>query len=265
MFERTHPKLAELFGLMRRRGLLDLETRAGKAGGGFCTAFPAFGVPFVFANFNGTRGDVEVFTHEMGHAFQSWCSLDRFPLECIWGTAETGEVHSMSLEFLTWPQMERFFGADAPRFRRAHLLGALHLLPYAAAVDHFQHLVYERPEASAAQRHAFWREMEREYLPWREYGDVAHPASGAFWQRQLHVYQLPFYYIDYALAQVCALQFWLRSRRDFAEAIEAYVKLCSRGGEAPFRQLTRDAGLSSPFEPGSLAGILEHAGSVLGV
>jgi M3 family oligoendopeptidase len=264
MFEHVHPRLAELFGVMRRRGLLDLETRAGKAGGGFCTSFPEYGVPFIFANFNGTKGDVEVFTHEMGHAFQSWCSRDRFPLENLWPTAESCEIHSMSLEFLTWPQMEKFFGADAARFRSAHLQGALHLLPYAAAVDHFQHLVYEQPQAGAAQRHALWREMEREYLPWREYGDVAYPARGAFWQRQLHIYQLPFYYIDYALAQVCALQFWLRARERFEAAIDAYVKLCSRGGEAPFRQLTRDAGLRNPFDPGALSGIIDSAAAVLG-
>jgi M3 family oligoendopeptidase len=165
----------------------------------------------------------------------------------------------MSLEFLTMPHMERFFGDDAERFRRIHLTESLLFLPYGCAVDHFQHEIYARPEMTPAERHAVWREMERTYLPWRDWGDLAHPARGGRWQYQRHIYLSPFYYIDYVLAQTCALQFWVRAESDRAGAMKDYVALCKRGGEAPFQALARSAGLTSPFDAGCLAGVVARA------
>ena len=259
MFDALGGGFGDFYGLMRRRRMLDLDARDGKAAGGFCIDFPSVGMPFVFANFNGTKGDVEVFTHEMGHAFQGYQGRTQPLLEYMWPTAEACEVHSMSLEFLTWPHMERFFGDSADDFRRMHLEGALAAVAHVTMIDHFQHLVYASPDATTEERHAMWREMERTYLPERDWGDLARPAAGAGWQRVLHVYRYPFYSIDYALAQVCALQFWVRSRRDFGEALHAYVGLCKRAGEAPFQELVRSAGLVSPFERGCLAEALEEA------
>jgi len=257
--------LDAFFSLMCERGLTDLKTRQGKAGGGFCTNFPDHGVPYIFANFNGTKGDVEVFTHEMGHAFQSYMSREQFPVEYLWPTAESCEIHSMSLEYLTWPHMEKFFGDDADRFRRIHLTSSLLFLPYGVAIDHFQHLVYASPEASPAERHAMWREMEKKYLPWRNYGGNEQGERGAMWQRQMHVYLCPFYYIDYTLAEICALQFWVRSESDPAEALESYVALCARGGDAPFQELARSAGLVSPFAEGCLTDVVAKARKALGI
>ena len=191
---------------------------------------------------------------------------ENFPIDYLWPTAEACEIHSMGLEFLTWPQMDRFFGSgDGDRFRAIHLEESLLFLPYGVAIDHFQHKVYENPDATPAERHAMWQEMERTYLPWRDYGDLARPGEGGFWQVQLHVYRYPFYYIDYTLAQTCALQFWKRSEEDFAEAMEAYVALCRRGGEAPFQELVKGAGLISPFEPGCLSDVVTHARERMGV
>ena len=263
MFDAMGSGLGEFFGLMEGGGFLDLKSRQGKAGGGFCTSFPTVGMPFVFANFNGTKGDVEVFTHEIGHAFQNYSSRGHRPLDYVWPTLESCEIHSMSLEFLTWPHMERFFGDDAERFRRVHLTESLMFLPYGTAVDHFQHEVYEHPEATPAERHAMWRRMEEMYLPWRRWGDLGHPAQGGRWQLQRHVYLNPFYYIDYVLAQTCALQFLARARRDEAEAMSAYVGLCARGGEAPFQQLAKGAGLTSPFDDGCLAAVVGEARELL--
>lgn len=263
MFDSMGGGLDAFFRLMCERGLIDLETRQGKAGGGFCTGFPDHGVPFIFANFNGTKGDVEVFTHEMGHAFQSYMSRDQFPVEYLWPTAESCEIHSMSLEYLTWPYMDKFFGDDADRFRRIHLTSSLLFLPYGVAIDHFQHLVYASPDASPEERNAMWREMERTYLPWRRYGGQEQGERGAMWQRQLHVYLYPFYYVDYTLAEICALQFWVRSEADPAEALEAYVALCMRGGEAPFQELVRSADLVSPFSEGCLTDVLTKARAAL--
>jgi M3 family oligoendopeptidase len=265
MFDALGGGLDDFFRLMTRSRLMDLKNREGKAGGGFCTSFPTHGVPYIFANFNGTKGDVEVFTHEMGHAFQAYESRGQRLLDYLWPTFESCEIHSMSLEFLTGPQMDKFFGDDAERFRRIHLAQSLLFIPYGVAVDHFQHLVYARPEATPAERHAMWQEMERMYLPWRDYGDLPHVPQGGFWQFQRHIYLMPFYYIDYTLAQTCALQFWVRSRRNFREAMEAYVALCRRGGEAPFQQLARSAGLKSPFETGGLAEVVAQARAALEV
>lgn len=252
MFAKVGPEIAEFFQLMDTRGLMDLKNREGKAPGGFCTGFPEYETPYIYANFNGTKGDVEVFTHEMGHAFQCWQSRKQPLVEYLWPTYESCEIHSMGLEFLTWPQMDLFFGSDGDRFRRIHLEQALLFIPYGVAVDHFQHLVYAKPEATADERHAMWQTVERMYLPWRNYGDLPHVSTGGAWQFQRHIYLSPFYYIDYTLAQTCALQLWVRSRKDYAGTIRDYTKLCGRGGEAPFQELARSTGLTSPFADGCL-------------
>lgn len=259
MFDDMGYGLGEFFRLMTEKGLMDLKSREGKAGGGFCTSFPTWGVPFIFANFNGTKGDVEVFTHEMGHAFQSYSSRNQKLNDYHWPTHESAEIHSMSLEFMTWPWMDRFFKDDAARFQRVHLIGSLMFIPYGTAVDHFQHLVYARPDATMAQRHEMWREMEKTYLPWRDAGDLPHVPEGGFWQQQRHIYLSPFYYIDYVLAQICALQFWVKADENRPQAMQDYVKLCARGGEAPFRELATGAGLRSPFEQGCLSAVVAKA------
>ncbi|MDQ3943852.1 MAG: M3 family oligoendopeptidase [Actinomycetota bacterium] len=257
-------ELGPFFRQMDDGGFLDLTDRKGKAGGGFCTSFPTHGMPFVYANFNGTQGDVEVFTHEMGHAFQCYQSRSLALIDYLWPTYESAEIHSMSLEFLTGPHMERFFGDDAGRFRQVHLTEALAArLPYGTAVDHFQHEIYAHPDLTPAERHDLWRGLERTYLPWRDWGDLDHPAKGGRWQQQRHIYLRPFYYIDYVLAQTCALQFWVRAERDRDGAMADYVALCGRGGEAPFQELIRSAGLTSPFDDGCLAEVVAQARTAL--
>mgnify|MGYP000424560280 CR=1 FL=1 len=263
VFKKLGPETDHFFSTMDDCGLLDLDAREGKASGGFCTAFPDKEVPFIFANFNGTHGDVRTFIHELGHAFQYWSSRKASISDYLWPTYESCEIHSMSLEFLTWPHMESFFGDDAERFRQTHLTFALLFIPYGVAVDHFQHMVYENPDASPADRHAMWKEIEELYTPARKYGDIKRLNEGALWQRQLHIYGAPFYYIDYTLAQTCALQFWSRSLTDPAGAMKDYTTLCKRGGDAPFQALARSAGLISPFDQGCLADVVDHAAKIL--
>ena len=253
------PALGEFVDVIVERELLDVDNRPGKALGAYCTQFPTRGVPFVFANFNGSRSDVRTLMHELGHAFQAWRSRDKEAIDYLMPTFESAEIHSMALEYLSWPEMERYFAGDADAYRREHLMDAITFLPYGVAVDHFQHLVYEHPSATPAERHAMWQEMERRYLPWRAYGDLAFPAKGALWQEKRHIFVAPFYYIDYTLALCCALQFWVRAQADRASTLDAYVALCSRGGEAPFRDLVKSAGLRSPFEAGALAGVISAA------
>jgi M3 family oligoendopeptidase len=263
MFDAMGGGLDDFFRLMTRAELTDLKNRESKSPGGFCTSFPTVGLPYIFANFNGTKHDVEVFTHEMGHAFQAYESRHQPLVDYLWPTYESCEIHSMGLEFLTWPHMELFFGTDADRFRRIHLEQALLFIPYGVAVDHFQHQVYAWPDATPAERHAMWQQMEEMYLPWRDYGDLPHVKEGGAWQFQRHIYLNPFYYIDYTLAQTCALQLWVRSRKDAAGTLRDYVSLCRRGGEAPFQELANSAGLMSPFQPGCLREVVHQASTIL--
>ncbi len=263
MFDRMDPRMGAFYRLMRDGGFLDLRNRPGKAGGGFCTAFPAAGMPFIFANFNGTHHDINVFTHEMGHAFQNFESR-HLGADFLWPTSEAAEINSMALEFFAYPFMDFLVEpGTADRFRRMHLINSLAFLPYGACVDHFQHEIYAHPGATPAERHAMWQTLERRYMPWTDYADLAYPAKGGRWQAKHHIYQSPFYYIDYTLALCCAMQFWTRSRTDFPGAFDAYAALCGRGGSAPFQALARSAGLISPFQPGALADVVRTAEAVL--
>ncbi len=266
MFNRMDRRLGAFFRVMNEGGFLDLRNRPGKAGGGFCTSFPAEGMPFIFANFTGTHHDIGVFTHEMGHAFQNWESRGQQSVDYLWPTMEAAEINSMGLEFLTYPHIDLMVGPDAAdRFRRMHLTAALAFLPYGVCVDHFQHDVYANPGATPAERHAMWARLEKIYMPWTDYGDIAHLAKGGRWQAKHHIYSSPFYYIDYTLAQCCAMQLWVRAHHDPAGALDAYVALCGRGGSAPFGELVRSAGLVSPFTSGALADVVRAAALVLGV
>jgi M3 family oligoendopeptidase len=264
-FADLDPRLGAFAEMMDKRELTDLVARSGKAGGGYCTKFATYGVPFIFSNFNGSKGDITVLMHELGHAFQGYSSIEKPVYDYVTPTMESAEIHSMSLEFLTWPHMERFFGDGAQAYRDAHLAESIMFLPYGVAVDHFQHLIYEQPNATPAERHAMWQSMEKRYLPWRTYGDLERPSLGAFWQGQSHIYRSPFYYIDYTLALCCAMQMWASSYDDPAGTMERYVRLCARGGEAAFRNLVSSAGLNSPFDPGALARVVSRAKDVLGL
>ncbi|GBQ11060.1 M3 family oligoendopeptidase [Swaminathania salitolerans] len=257
-------ELAAFFDAMVQGRYLDLENRPGKADGGFCTSFPSNGTPFIFANFNGTHGDIGVFTHEMGHAYQNWKSRDLPAFDSLWPTMEAAEIHSMGLEFLSWPEIDGLVeegGAD--RYRRLHLTESLCFLPYGACVDHFQHEIYARPDMSPAERHATWQRLERHYMPWRDWGDLSYPARGARWQAQRHIYEAPFYYIDYTLALCVALQLWLIGQVDAPRAMDIYRSLCAAGGSRPFCRLVEEAGLTVPFAEGALAESVDEAEQIL--
>ena len=252
MYHELSGETGRFFDDMRNRGLMDLDARTGKAAGGYCTWLPDFRAPFIFANSNGTQSDVETLTHEAGHAFQVWSSTPVFPSDLAWPTNESAEIHSMSMEFFTWPWMESFFGSEADRYRFTHLSGAVKFLPYGVLVDHFQHEVYAHPEWTADQRNTCWRQLEKQYLPHKDYTGIDVLERGGWWMRQLHIYMDPFYYIDYTLAQVAALQFLARMLDKDKSAFSDYLKICRLGGTMPFRQLMQEANLKVPFEPGCL-------------
>ena len=254
VFDRMDPRLGDLHRTMEAGGFLDLETRPDKAPGGFCEAFATIGMPVIFANFTGTQDDIRVLVHEMGHAAQMHESRTQPCFDYLSPTMEAAEINSMTLEMLVLPHAGLLVEAGAAeRFVRFQLVSLLGVMCLCALGDHFQHEVYARPDASPAERHATWHRLERRYAPWLDWGDLSYPAAGGAWQQVLHFFVVPLYFIDYALAQCCALQLWVRARRDPRGAMDDYMALCARGGSAPFDELVRSAGLRAPFEPGALA------------
>ncbi|MCB0527001.1 MAG: M3 family oligoendopeptidase [Saprospiraceae bacterium] len=263
MYRDLSPDTDRFFQHMQRVGLMDLVNRDGKAPGGYCTYMSKFQAPFIFSNFNGTSGDIDVLTHEAGHAFQVWSSSG-FPFdEYHWPTSDAAEIHSMSMEFFTWPWMNLFFGTDTEKYRYMHLVGAIQFLPYGVAVDEFQHIIYENPNMTPAERNAAWRQLERTYLPHCRYDGNEFLEKGGFWHKQGHIFVSPFYYIDYTLAQICAFQFWTKDRADHETAWRDYMQLCKAGGSQSFLGLVKLANLRSPFEDGCVEGVVSEIRSYL--
>ncbi len=246
----------EFFTFMRERELMDLTSKEGKAGGGYCDYLPYFKSPFIFSNFNGTSGDVDVLTHEAGHAFQVYMSRNQPLPEYYWPTFEAAEIHSMSMEHFAYKWIDLFFKEDTEKYKFDHLNGSINFVPYGVSVDEFQHFVYENPTASPDERKAKWREIEKKYLPHRDYDGIDLLERGGFWYRQGHIYETPFYYIDYTLAIMCALQFWHKSNIDMDSAFSDYIALCKRGGSLPFKELVKSANLMVPFEDGAIEKIV---------
>ena len=263
-YDSMSPETSRFFRMMLESGCMDLLAKEGKRGGGYCTAIYDYGTPFIFANFNGTAGDVETVTHEAGHAFASWVNRERVPVSAVWPTYEACEVHSMSMEFFAWKSAEDFFGKDAKKFLYSHLAGALTFIPYGTMVDHFQHSVYEHPGMSPAERHAEWKRLLGIYMPWIKLdGEIPFYSEGMGWQRQHHIYVSPFYYIDYCLAQTVALGFWAMIQDDPDAAWDRYMAYTGQGGSDVFTGLLEKAGLGSPFDEATLRGVCEKAGKWL--
>ncbi|WP_394188154.1 M3 family oligoendopeptidase [Paenisporosarcina quisquiliarum] len=256
MYDELSPETGEFFRFLTDRKLMDVEAKTGKESGGYCTFIEEYNSPFIFSNFNGTSGDIDVLTHEAGHAFQVYSSRDIGIPEYLWPTFEACEIHSMSMEFFTWPWMEYFFKEQTEKYKFAHLSGALQFLPYGVAVDEFQHEIYENPEMTPTERKAAWSKIESIYLPHRDFDGNSYLEAGGFWQRQGHIYNSPFYYIDYTLAQICAFQFWKRSREDQESAWKDYLHLCQLGGSKSFTKLVAEANLISPFEEGCVESVI---------
>lgn len=255
MYEELSPETHEFFQTMKTKELMDLTNKPGKANGGYCTSLAEYSVPFIFSNFNGTSGDVDVLTHEAGHAFQGYLVRNVRPLALTSYTSEVAEIHSMSMEFFTHPWMEKFFGPDTEKYYYSHVVDTLNFLPYGASIDELQEWIYLNPEASPEERNAKYREIEKKYLPHLDYDGIEFLEKGGRWQKQLHVYLYPFYYLDYTLSQICAHQYFIWDRKDHEAAWSSYLDLCRKSGQLPFKQLVPEAGLVSPFEAGTIAKI----------
>ena len=264
MYHAMGPETGAFIDMMLENDAFDVDSRKNKWGGGYCIDFPKWKQPFILANFNGTAGDVDVVTHEAGHALNAWLISDnRFALELECGGMETAETHSMSMEFFAWPYMEAFFGADAEKYKYMHALESFSFLPYGTIVDAFQHIVYENPDLSPAERNAKWLELEKQYRPYLSMEGMPFLEEGRRWQYQMHIYESPFYYIDYCLAQTAAFCFLLKSREDYDEAFRRYLHFSRQGGEKVWTELLEEAGFPSPFDPGALKTLAERVEALL--
>ena len=262
MYHAMSPETAQFIDLMMENEAFDVDSRKNKWGGGYCTEFPLYKQPFILANFNGTAGDVDVMTHEAGHALNAWFCFDNEPFELSMGM-ETAETHSMSMEFFAWPHMDKFFGDKAKEYRFMHALETFTFLPYGTIVDYFQHLVYENPDMTPAERKACWNGLEAKFRPWISTKGIPYLEEGTRWQYQMHIYESPFYYIDYVLAQTAAFEFLLASQENYDDAFGRYIALSKKGGTKLWPQLLKEAGLASPFEPGALKEVAEKVEALL--
>lgn len=249
MYEQLSPQTNEFFHFMVENELFDLETKPGKRMGGYCTFLPAFKAPFIFSNFNGTSADVDVLTHEAGHAFEAYLSSRHLPLsEMVFSTSEINEIHSMSMEHFTYPYMDLFFEDKADKYRYSHLVSSLEVIPYLVSVDEFQQRIYENPGLNAMERRKVWKDIENEFMPWRDYDGNEFLENGGFWMQKQHIFIYPFYYIDYALAQMCAYQFLIKSEDDKKAAFDQYLDLCKLGGSKGYFETLEAAHLLNPFK-----------------
>lgn len=257
MYGELSPQTKEFFDFMMENELFDVLGRKTKRQGGYMTYIPNFKSPFIFANFNGTSGDVDVITHECGHAFQGYIVRDEEIREFADITMETAEIHSMSMEYFTYNWMDLFFGDRKEDYLKMHLEDSSAFVPYGCMVDEFQHIVYENPDMTPAERKAAWAGLEKVYRPHMDYEEDPFFGKGGFWQRQPHIFGSPFYYIDYCLASVCAMQFKVMMDEDFGKAWENYYKLCKLSARDFFTNVIMEAGLKNPFEDGCIKNLVD--------
>jgi len=258
IFYRVDPQLGGYFNIMREEKLLDLENRKGKAPGGYCIDFPAAQRPFIFMNAVGTQDDVQTLLHEGGHAFHVFESapLPYFQQKDV--SMEFAEVASMSMEFLSAPYLSRGEGGfysqkDAARARIEHLEGSLLFWPYMAVVDLFQHWVYENPDEAAkpANCDTVWGELWDRYMVGVDYRGLE-DVKVTGWQRKLHIHQMPFYYIEYGMAQLGAVQVWNNALQNQTQAVQQYRHALSLGGTVPLPGLFAAAGARFAFSADTL-------------
>jgi M3 family oligoendopeptidase len=258
MYQEMDPLTGEFFDFMKENELFDLESKKGKAGGGYCTSLPGYKSPFIFSNFNGTAGDVEVLTHEAGHAFADYVSQSNPILETRCPTMDGAETHSMSMELFSRPWDHLFFEDEAEKFHQYQLEAAIDFIPYGCLVDHFQTEMYEHPELTPDERKRTWLKLEHTYRPWIDFDEMPFFNVGGGYQRQHHIYSFPLYYIDYCLAQTTALEFWSASEKDWKEAFSRYLTFVKAGGTKTYVELVKLAGLELPFHDGCIKNLCDE-------
>lgn len=258
MYSELSSETKEFFDYMQENELFDVLGRKTKRQGGYMTYLPLYRSPFIFANFNGTNSDVDVITHECGHAFQGYLMRDEEIREYGDITMETAEIHSMSMEYFTYGWMNDFFGDRKDDYLTMHLEDSAAFVPYGCMVDEFQHIIYAQPDMTPKERKEVWKKLEAEYRPHLDYEGDPFFGEGGWWQRQSHIFQSPFYYIDYCLASICAMQYKKMMDEDFTAAWESYKKLCRLSARKFYVPMLQEVGLESPFADGCVEAIVRH-------
>ncbi len=263
MYNQMSQETGELFDKMVDCECFDVMSREGKWGGGYCEGLPQYKLPFILSNWNGSSGDIDVLTHEFGHALEFYKS---FFIESEFLSSvgmETAEVHSMSMEFLVYPWIDKFFGDKTEQYKLTHIGGALTFIPYGTIVDYFQQTCYDNPNMTPAERNAFYNKIEKQFIPYMTTEGIPAVQDGRRWQRQGHIFESPFYYIDYCLAQFTAFQFLALSQQDYDAAFAKYIKFLDYGGTKTFVELIKECGLASPFEEESFKLVVSSVEKIL--
>ena len=256
IYHKMEPSLSAMFRRLREPGCLDLSTRKGKAPGGYQYNRDRKRQPFIFMNAAGMQRDVETLLHEGGHAFHSILSETEPLLHYRHAPMEFAEVASMSMELTAHPFMNEFYTEEeAGRAVREHLEGVVSTLPWIATIDAFQHWIYTNPDHSRTDREKKWLELTERFGPAVDYAGIEKYRPNA-WQRQLHLFEVPFYYIEYGIAQLGALQLWLQYKDNPKQAIDNYKRALSLGGSKPLPQLFQTAGLRFDFGPETVKTLL---------
>ncbi len=257
IFDRLDPSLGEQFRRMDELRLLDVGNRKAKAPGGYQSSLPEARLPFIFMNAVGQQRDVETILHEAGHAFHTLATREEDLYAYREAPIEFCEVASMSMELLGGEFLDSFYEKDdLIRARRDHLEGIVETFPWIATVDAFQHWIYTHPDHNHGERAAEWNRLvdrfggDVDWSGWEE-------ARSHSWHRQLHVFLYPFYYIEYGIAQIGALQIWLRARQDRHAALEAYKRALALGGSRPLPELFAEAGCRFAFNRETLRPLVD--------
>jgi oligoendopeptidase F len=248
IFHRIDGELGKQFSQIARTNLLDLSSRKGKAPGGYQSTLNEARQPFIFMNAVGLDSDVRTLLHEGGHAFHALACAHDPLLDYRHGPMEFNEVASMGMELLADRHLNVFYNLnDANRSRITHLEDILFTLVWVAAIDAFQHWIYENPQHSAGERRNKWVEIHTRFggaaLDWRGLEE----EHAYLWHRQLHVFEVPFYYIEYGIAQLGALQLWLHNKKNPKKTLKQYRTALSLGGSKPLPELFKAAGLEFKF------------------
>ena len=260
IYTEMSPETAEFIKVLFDMELFDVESKEGKAPGGYCAGLPDYQYPYIFSNFNGTAGDVEVLTHEAGHAFAFYLMAKEIPCHALReNTAEVAETHSMAMEYLTAPWHSLFFGPQTQKYEQAHTENALSFVLYGTEVDLFQEIIYSNPDMTPEERNQTWMEIDRQFRPYLDYEDLPFYSRGAGWQEKLHFYMCPFYYLEYCMAGIAALEFWALSLENWQDAWDRYVAFVRQGGKKTFTGLLKASGMQSPLDEGCLKHVAETA------
>ena len=264
MYHDISPETGEFIDFMIEHELMDLENKPNKANTGYMTSLPDYKAPFVFSCFNHTIFDMEVLSHELGHAFAGYRAMRHQPIIDYAGVStDIAEIHSMSMEQFCYPYAERFFGDKADKYRFQHLQEAITFVPFGVAVDEFQHIIYENPNLTPKERTYEWHKLEEKYMPWRRYTDDPFMERGGYWYHKIHIFLYPFYYINYTLTTMGAMGFKKRYAEDKKKAFADYLALCDAGGSKSYLELLKVAHLRVPFEDGSVKEAISYAKDIL--